>query len=100
MACVLLAKWIAREGYEEEVAEAIRALIEPTRAEPGNLFYQPHRDPDDPRVFVFYEQYEDEAALEAHRASDHFKQHALDRALPVVETREWTLLEPVGSLER
>lgn len=61
MACALLAKWIVREGHEEEVAEAIRALIEPTRSEPGNLFY---------------------------------------RALPLVETRERTLLEPVGSLER
>jgi quinol monooxygenase YgiN len=51
MAYVVTAKWTAREGEEERVLRAIKKLIEPSRAEPGNSFYQASRDPDDPRVF-------------------------------------------------
>ena len=88
MAFVVTAKWIAREGEEEKVAAAIQKLVGPSRAEPGMLFYQPHRDPEDPRVFFFYEQYVDRAAYEAHGASEHFKQHGFGEAIPLLESRE------------
>src|ERR1019366_2233541 len=68
MAYVVVAKWIANEGEEAAVAAAIEALVEPSRAEPGNLVYQPHRDPQDPRVFMIYEQYADEQASAARAA--------------------------------
>jgi quinol monooxygenase YgiN len=99
MAFVVTAKWTARQGEEEEVHAAILEMIEPTRAEPGNLFYQPHRDPDDPRVFFFYEQYVDVAAYEAHGASEHFERLGLKRAIPLLESRERAFFETVGPLE-
>ena len=49
-------------GQEADVERCLRALIEPSRREPGNLAYQPHRDPEDPRVFHIYEHYVDEAS--------------------------------------
>jgi quinol monooxygenase YgiN len=49
----------------EEQAAAVR------KAEPGCLLYRPHRSAKDPDVFVFYEQYRDEAAFEAHRTAPH-----------------------------
>jgi quinol monooxygenase YgiN len=93
MAYVVLAKWIARPGEEEAVAAAIDALIEPSRAEPGMLVYQPHRDPADPRVFLLYEQYVDEAAYRAHGESDHFRCHGHEDALPRLEARERSFYE-------
>lgn len=93
MAYVVLATWIARPGEEAAVAAAIDALIEPSRAEPGNLVYQPHRDPSDPRRFVLYEQYVDEAAYRAHGESEHFRRHALDDAIPRLEARERSFYE-------
>jgi quinol monooxygenase YgiN len=93
MAYVVLAKWIAKPGEEDEVAAAIEQLIEPSRAEPGNLAYEPHRDPADPRVFLLYEQYVDEDAYKAHGASAHFSQHALDNAIPRLEARERSFYE-------
>ena len=54
MAYVVAAKWTAREGEEGEVRQAILDLIEPSRAEPANLFYQPSQDPDNPRVFLLF----------------------------------------------
>jgi quinol monooxygenase YgiN len=93
MAYVVLAKWIARPGEEKAVAAAIDALIEPSRAEPGMLVYQPHRDPQDPRVFLLYEQYVDEAAYRAHGESEHFKRHGHEDALPRLEARERSFYE-------
>ncbi len=97
MTYVVSAKWIARPGEEEEVARCIAAIAGPSRAEPGNLMYQPHRDASDPRVFFFYEQYTDEAAYQAHLASPHVKAIALGNAIPRLEARIrefYTLIEP------
>lgn len=88
MAFVVTAKWTAKEGEETAVANAIEQLIGPSRSEPGNLFYQPHRDPDDPRVFYFYEQYVDQAGYEAHGGSPHFERHGFGDAIPRLESRE------------
>ena len=85
MAYVVTAKWTAKEGEEEAVAAAVENLLEPSRAEPGILFYQPHRDPEDPRVFFFYEQYSDRAAYDAHIASEHFQRWGLGEAIPRLE---------------
>jgi quinol monooxygenase YgiN len=88
MAYVVCAKWIAREGEAEAVAEAVRRLAGPSRAEPGILVYQAHRDPEDPNVFFFYEQYADEAAYQAHGDSEHFRQWGLGEAIPRLQSRE------------
>ncbi|HEY0482291.1 MAG TPA: putative quinol monooxygenase [Kofleriaceae bacterium] len=44
------------------------------QAEPGCLVYRPHRSAKDPDVFLFYETYADEAALDAHRKAPHLAQ--------------------------
>lgn len=88
MAYVVLARWVAKEGEAGNVEAAVRELAGPSRAEPGILVYQPHRDPDDPNVFLFYEQYVDEAAYQAHVESDHFKQWGFGDAIPRLESRE------------
>jgi quinol monooxygenase YgiN len=93
VAYVLLARWVAKEGEEENVRAALERLAGPTREEPGCLMWRPHRDPDDPRVFLIYEQYEDRAALDAHAASEHFRRHALEDGIPRLESRERTFYE-------
>lgn len=93
MAYVLLARWVAKEGEEENVRAALGRLAGPTREEPGCLMWQPHRDPEDPRVFLIYEQYEDRAALDAHAGSEHFRQHGLEDGIPRLESRERTFYE-------
>ena len=45
------------------------------KAEPGCLVYRPHRCDSDPDLFVFYEQYVDDAAFEAHRRAPHLAQY-------------------------
>jgi quinol monooxygenase YgiN len=89
MAYVVSALWRAKEGCEGRVAEIVGELMAPSRAEPGCLFYQPHRSPDDPQLFYLYEQYVDHAAYEAHMESEHFTRLVREEAIPeLLESRE------------
>ena len=60
-----------------DVVETLRLLAEASRQEPGCVNYIPHHVEDDPNTVLIYEQYQDTKALEAHRASEHFKNHAV-----------------------
>jgi quinol monooxygenase YgiN len=88
MALVLIAKWLAKEGEEDRVEAALRQLAGPSRDEPGCLYYQPCRDRENPRSFVVFEIYRDEAAVAAHGESEHFKRLGLGLAIPLLESRE------------
>ena len=57
MAYVVAARWKAKEGCEDKLAQVIAELIPLSRAEPGILFYQANRSVEDPQLFFFYEQY-------------------------------------------
>jgi quinol monooxygenase YgiN len=89
MAYVVCAKWTAREGKEDRLAQICEEMTEPSRAEAANLFYQAQRDPANPRLFFLYEQYVDEGGYEAHMASEHFTRLVKKEAIPdVLEARE------------
>jgi len=51
--------------------ELTRPLMAATRAEPGNLTYGFYADLDEPGRYQLYEEWEDQAALDAHSASEH-----------------------------
>jgi len=85
------AKLTVQAGSEQEFERVMRIAVPKVREEPGNHAYVFHRSTQDPRVFMFYEEYEDQAALEAHRA--HLRAMGIDlRALldgpPTVEFYE------------
>lgn len=63
---ILIARFTAKPGFEDEVAEMIAGLARDVRTEPGNLVFEPHREADDPRRFVVFEKYLDEDAFQAH----------------------------------
>ncbi|HWM08830.1 MAG TPA: putative quinol monooxygenase [Solirubrobacteraceae bacterium] len=89
MAYVVCAKWTAKAGTEDRLQQICEEMTEPSRAEPGNVFYQAHRDPENTRLFFLYEQYEDKTGYEAHMASEHFTRLVKEEAIPkVLESRE------------
>ena len=88
MAHVLVVRMTVREGEEERAAELIGRLAEATRKEPGNVHYLTHRSVENPRTFMFYEQYRDEDAFKEHGQTDHFKSIALEQLFPLMEERE------------
>jgi quinol monooxygenase YgiN len=87
MAYVLVARMTAREGEEDRAAELIAQLTEATTAEPGNVHYIPHRDAENPRAFMLYEQYRDQPAFEAHAQTEHFQKLAAGELFGLMEER-------------
>ena len=64
----------AREGREAEFEAAFSEMAAGVRAgEPGNSLYQLTKSRTEPRAYKVLEIYADQAAVDAHRASDHFK---------------------------
>ena len=96
MTVVLAVRWVAREGESDTVEEILRRLAPLSRAEPGCVQYEVHRQADDPNAFVLFERYVDEAALEAHTASPHAQELVFGKALPLLELRERTSLIPLA----
>jgi quinol monooxygenase YgiN len=93
---VLAVTWMAKLGHESDVATLFTKLTEDSRKEPGCVMFQVHRHKTEPRRFFIYEQYKDDAALEAHRAAPHFLQFAKKDLPKVADRVEGNLYEPLG----
>jgi len=93
---VLAVTWMAKTGYEKEVVSVFTKLTEESRKEPGCIMYLVHQHKTDSRRFLVYEQYKDDAALEAHRASSHFLQYAKKELPKLGERVEGNLYAPLG----
>jgi quinol monooxygenase YgiN len=87
--------YVIKPGHEEEAVELFRPLTAATRAEPGCRAYRVHRSTSDPRRFFLYELYDDQAALDAHRAAPHFEQYVKNGLFPILESRTPELYEPI-----
>ena len=75
-------------GKEEEAAGYLRELIQASRKEPGCRLYVVHRDKEDPAIFFIYEQYDDQAAFDAHVASPHFQKYGVNGLRKIATKRD------------
>ena len=75
---MLVARFRAKEGKEEEVGDILVSLVESTRAEEGCVFYYLHQVKDEKGHFLFYECFRSEEAFKIH-AEDHYIKGFLDR---------------------
>lgn len=73
---VALAVLKARPGKRETLRQGLLALIEPTRAEPGNLDYVLFELRDEPGTFYMREAFTNQAAFDAHVAAPYFQAFA------------------------
>ncbi len=74
MAIGVVAKLKIQEGKNAEFEAVFKELQAAVAAnEPGNNFYALHRSRESDTSYVVLEQYVDQAALDAHGKTDHFK---------------------------
>lgn len=71
MELTIFGRFHARPGQAEAVAQAIRDVRGPTRAEPGCLAFEAYRSILDADLFHIHSRWVDEAAFEAHAALPH-----------------------------
>ncbi|AOY74962.1 putative quinol monooxygenase [Clostridium formicaceticum] len=69
----LIAKITALPGKEAQLVEAITHLTKITREEAGCITYIPHVSVENAAEIIIFEQYVDQAALDYHAESPHFK---------------------------
>ncbi len=83
----------------ENVAEAERTLIalrDASRAEAGCITFDVSRSIEDETAFVLYEEWNDQAALDVHYATDHFKNYGLNGIRKLASTRVGHRCRPLG----
>lgn len=61
-----IAKFVAKEGKEQDLLRAMQALLEPTRKEAGCVRYELHQCIANPKVITMLEKFTDEAAFNFH----------------------------------
>ncbi len=64
--------FIAKEGSQEKMKELLSAMVKPSQAEKGVIFYEIFQYKNNPRKFMAYESWESDEALDGHKASAHY----------------------------
>ncbi len=94
----LLARYHVRKGQGDLVERTLGEMAKAVeREEPQCLIYRAARSTEDHDSFVLYEEYEDEAALVAHRETPHFRSLIEGTIVPLLESREREILRPIAS---
>ena len=92
---ILAVRVTIKAGHEDEVIDPLRRLQAETLREPGCILYVVQRSRENPRRYLIYEQYQDQAALDAHRATSHFKEYGTNGFYRFVEERQAELFDPI-----
>jgi quinol monooxygenase YgiN len=71
MSLFIFARFHARAGHEDAVAEALRDVLGPSSKESGCLSIHAFRSIRDPRLFYIHSCWKDEAAFESHAGMPH-----------------------------
>lgn len=77
MSVKVIAFVTVKAGQETAFEAAAGTCIAASRSEPGVLHYDLWREAEGERRYMFNELYTDQAAVQAHMASDHFKAFGL-----------------------
>jgi len=94
---VIVANLWVREGQLDRVVELLSGMARYTHAnEPGAERFALHRDTEDPSHLVMIEAFADQAALDAHRASDPYRELMASLSGGVLRDRDRVVLEPMG----
>ena len=88
----VVARWQPKEGALGEVLAILAELRPKSLAEPGCISYEVYRNVAPPHGLLLIERYSDQAAIEAHRQSEHYQSLVTGRALPLLAERNVELL--------
>lgn len=69
----IVARFKAKLGMEDRLEQALLDVVAPSRAESYYISYDVHRSVDNPPLFVLYENWINQAALNQHVEKPYFK---------------------------
>jgi quinol monooxygenase YgiN len=92
---LLVARFRAKAGKEEEVGNILVSLVEPTRAEEGCVFYYLHQVKEEKGHFLFYECFRNEEAFNIHVETPYIKGFLDRKDELLAEPPDITFLEKI-----
>jgi len=84
MELYIFARFHARDGHAAALAATLRAVLAPTRAEPGCLAINAFRSLRDPGLFYVHSRWIDEAAFDLHAELPHTRAF-VQRVEPLID---------------
>jgi autoinducer 2-degrading protein len=84
----LIVKWKIGETETQRILGLLPGLVEATRNEDGNIFYNIYQSVDDANVLILHERYTNAEAVEVHKASAHYQETVAEQIIPYLEVRE------------
>jgi quinol monooxygenase YgiN len=91
----VIARFTPTPEHADQLRKLLEGMVAPTRAEAGCQFYNLFATQTDEARYVLLECYEDSSALEAHRASPHYKNYRAQLADLLATPIDVTVLSPV-----
>ena len=93
---LLVARYHIADGKRDEVIGHIRQMkTRVEEVEPACLAYEVWESQDDPNVLLLNEVYADQAAVDAHRVTAHFKDIVEGRIIPNLKQRTREFFTPI-----
>jgi quinol monooxygenase YgiN len=95
----VVARIKAKAGLEQQVANAVHALVQPTREEPGCINYDLHQSFEDKALFLLYENWISKKDLDEHLEMPYLKDFlakAPDILAEPVEITLWDMVSQPG----
>ncbi|WP_213134356.1 putative quinol monooxygenase [Citrobacter sp. FP75] len=86
----------AKHGKINALKQALQALLQPTRREPGNIEYALFQLRDTPDVFYVRESWRSQTGLDAHIALPHFQAFILQMDDLLAEPLQLDYLTPIA----
>jgi len=96
---VVVARFTAKPGSEDDVARLLAEMTPHARSEPECHMYIVNRLVENPAVFLLYEQYTDAAGFAAHGETEAFKRIIAGQVVPLLDGRAreiFGIVEPVS----
>jgi quinol monooxygenase YgiN len=96
MSLLIVARFVPKAGEDARVEAILRGMVPSTRAEPGCRRYDLYRTSTAAGTqFCLIEQYAGEEAIEAHRATPHYKRYRASIADLLAQPIEVARLESI-----
>ncbi|MFD5424182.1 putative quinol monooxygenase [Streptomyces sp. NPDC127084] len=91
----VIARFTPAVDHTAQLQSLLEGMISPTRCEPGCRFYDLYATDTEEPGFVLLERYEDFAALQAHRATAHYKAYRAQLPDLLARPLDVSVLTPV-----
>ena len=87
---VVIARFLAKEGKDQTLLEALQSLMEPTHKESGYIRYELNQNVENPRILTYVEKFKDQASFEEHKNASYIRDFFQKIAPELVEQQEVT----------